>query len=134
VTNEVPDETVFRATAECPECTAKAPDHESTNAALRKKVGGLQALVMALFEHGRKMFDEGVGRWHESETSLSAHEWLGLTREEYALWVELRPPKAVRVHREALEQIQKVLSGTLTVTRPLTQVVLEIVEDALKED
>ena len=32
--------------------------------------------------------DDHVERWHESDSSLGLHEFLGMTQEEYAWWVE----------------------------------------------
>lgn len=35
-------------------------------------------------------YDTLIERWSASGSALPAHEWMGLTREEYAAWVELR--------------------------------------------
>lgn len=32
--------------------------------------------------------DDFVDRWHESDSDLSIHEFLGMTREEYLSWVK----------------------------------------------
>jgi hypothetical protein len=32
--------------------------------------------------------EDWIERWHAAETESLVHEWLGLTREEYALYVE----------------------------------------------
>jgi hypothetical protein len=32
--------------------------------------------------------DDAIDAWHESDTSLSLSEWLGLSQDEYALFVE----------------------------------------------
>jgi len=31
--------------------------------------------------------DDYVGKWHDSSSDLALHEYLGLTREEYGLWL-----------------------------------------------
>jgi hypothetical protein len=31
--------------------------------------------------------DDYVGKWHDSSSRLELHEYLGLTREEYGLWL-----------------------------------------------
>jgi len=134
VSTEVPDGTVFRGTAECPECCEAKPDPDAIVDRYRRKVQSIQEVALSIFTQGLAMFDEGVSHWHESETSLSAHEWLGLSPEEYGMWMTMRPPKGLPVYKAALEEIQRVLSGTVTVAKPLTQVVSEIVERALKED
>jgi hypothetical protein len=40
----------------------------------------------------RKILDDEVDLWHNSPSELSLHEWLGMSEEEYTLWVER--PKA----------------------------------------
>lgn len=35
-------------------------------------------------------YDTLIERWNASGSALPAHEWMGLSREEYAAWVELR--------------------------------------------
>ena len=32
--------------------------------------------------------DDFVDRWHENDSDLSIHEFLGMTREEYLSWVK----------------------------------------------
>ncbi|MDC3962868.1 hypothetical protein [Polyangium jinanense] len=38
--------------------------------------------------------DDEIDAWHESDADCPLHEWLGLTRDEYALFVE--KPEALR--------------------------------------
>lgn len=145
VTNELPDDVNLRGTVTCPECEELLPSldkieekcdrrMDEVEARMRRKVERLQSVTLSLFTQGLAMFDEGVTHWHEAETSLSAHEWLGLSMEEYGMWMTMRPPKGMPLYKQALEEIQRVLSGDLTVQRPLEQVIAEIVEKALKED
>jgi hypothetical protein len=46
--------------------------------------------------------DDYVVRWHEGGTRQSLHEYLGLTWEEYALWVE--QPQSLRLIIAARER------------------------------
>lgn len=39
--------------------------------------------------------DEDIGLWHRADTRLELHEWLGMSRREYALFVER--PESLRV-------------------------------------
>ena len=39
-------------------------------------------------EYDEGKIDDEIDAWHQSETQLSLHEWLGFTPEEYALYVE----------------------------------------------
>ncbi|MBL0264839.1 MAG: hypothetical protein IPQ05_13460 [Leptospiraceae bacterium] len=32
--------------------------------------------------------DDFIDKWHESESSLTLHEYLGMTHDEYKLWPE----------------------------------------------
>lgn len=32
--------------------------------------------------------DQAVSEWHDSTTQMSLSEWLGMTMEEYKIWVE----------------------------------------------
>ncbi|MBP6740189.1 MAG: hypothetical protein KA146_09360 [Leptospiraceae bacterium] len=32
--------------------------------------------------------DDFIDKWHESESSLTLHEYLGMTHDEYKLWLE----------------------------------------------
>lgn len=36
----------------------------------------------------REQLDDLVDKWHDSESKVSLHEYLGMTREEYAVWTE----------------------------------------------
>ena len=46
-------------------------------------------------EYDLSKIDDEVDAWHGSDTDLDLHEWLGLTPEEYALYVE--KPQSIRV-------------------------------------
>lgn len=50
--------------------------------------------------------DDHVEEWHESSSGEALHEFLGLTWEEYALWVER--PRALRLIIAAREHDQPV--------------------------
>lgn len=45
-------------------------------------------------EYELSRIDDEVDAWHESDSSLALHEWLGFTEAEYAIFVER--PSAVR--------------------------------------
>lgn len=53
--------------------------------------------------------DDWVDRWHDDDTAAQIWEYLGLTRDEYALWVErpesLRFIVAAHERREPVEQV-----------------------------
>lgn len=51
--------------------------------------------------------DDWVQRWHEEHRADELHEFLGLTPDEYALWVE--QPRALRLIIAARERRQPVL-------------------------
>lgn len=53
-------------------------------------------------EYDLAKIDDEIDAWHEAETDLQLHEWLGLTREEYALYVEM--PASIRVILAARHQ------------------------------
>jgi hypothetical protein len=36
----------------------------------------------------RGQLEDLVDKWHDSDTGLSLHEFLGMTEEEYSVWVE----------------------------------------------
>jgi hypothetical protein len=38
---------------------------------------------------------DAIGAWHESDSDVELHDWLGMTRDEYALFVER--PNALRI-------------------------------------
>lgn len=54
--------------------------------------------------------DEFVDRWHESDSGESLPEYLGMTEQEYALWVE-RPTflKLIMFSRKAGVQIDRLV-------------------------
>jgi hypothetical protein len=53
-------------------------------------------------EYDLRKIDEEIEAWHEADTDLQLHEWLGLTREEYALYIE--KPASIRVILAARHQ------------------------------
>lgn len=42
------------------------------------------------------VFDDKIDEWHEGDSDLPLHEYLGLTKEQYMLW--LRKPELVEKH------------------------------------
>jgi hypothetical protein len=60
--------------------------------------------------------DSYVDSWHDSDTDLELHEFLGMTWDEYRLWVEkpnaLRYILSARQHgRSVSEELSKTASG-----------------------
>jgi hypothetical protein len=51
--------------------------------------------------------DNHVDRWHEGEVEMPLHDYLGLTWDEYALWVE--QPRSLRLIIAARERGKPVL-------------------------
>lgn len=41
-----------------------------------------------LSDMNREQLDDLVDKWHDSDTKMSLHEYLGMSREEYAVWTE----------------------------------------------
>jgi hypothetical protein len=41
-----------------------------------------------LSDMNREELDDLVDKWHDSDTKMSLHEYLGMSREEYAVWTE----------------------------------------------
>ncbi len=46
--------------------------------------------------------DDWVDQWHDTDTGMELHEFLGMTSDEYGLWVE--QPSALRVILGARER------------------------------
>ena len=53
--------------------------------------------------------DDEIGAWHEADTTVPLHEWLGLTSDEYQLYVEkpvsIRIILAARQHNRSLKEL-----------------------------
>jgi hypothetical protein len=53
--------------------------------------------------------DDEIDAWHEAETAIPLHEWLGLTPDEYQLYVEkpasIRIILAARHHNRSLKEL-----------------------------
>ena len=41
-------------------------------------------------EYDLTRIDDEIDAWHEADTTISLHEWLGLTSDEYQLYVVAR--------------------------------------------
>ena len=46
--------------------------------------------------------DDEIDAWHEADTTIPLHEWLGLTPDEYQLYVE--KPASIRIILAARQQ------------------------------
>ena len=46
--------------------------------------------------------DDEIDAWHEADTTIPLHEWLGFTPDEYQLYVEM--PAAIRIILAARHQ------------------------------
>lgn len=59
---------------------------------LRRQVSRRRTFVdlalSGLIADPEEAVNDYAAEWHEASTRLSLHEWLGFTREEYALFVE----------------------------------------------
>ena len=53
--------------------------------------------------------DDEIDAWHEADTTVPLHEWLGLTPDEYQLYVEkpvsIRIILAARHHNRSLKEL-----------------------------
>jgi hypothetical protein len=53
--------------------------------------------------------DDEIDAWHEADTTIPLHEWLGLTADEYQIYVE--KPAAIRIilaarhHNRSLKEL-----------------------------
>jgi hypothetical protein len=67
-------------------------------------------------EYDLGKIDDEIDAWHGADTDLELPEWLGLTADEYALYVE--HPQAMRIilaaRRRSLPVKQLLRSGTAT--------------------
>lgn len=50
----------------------------------------VDAFIVALREARDAAYLERVNEWHLTETDTPLHEWLGMSQEQYAAWVERR--------------------------------------------
>ena len=56
--------------------------------------------------------DDEIDAWHEADTTVPLHEWLGFTLDEYQLYVEM--PASIRIILAARRQsrsLKELLSG-----------------------
>ena len=53
-------------------------------------------------EYDLTRIDDEIDAWHEADTAVSLHEWLGLTSDEYQLYVE--KPASIRIILAARHQ------------------------------
>ncbi|MBI2767405.1 MAG: hypothetical protein HYX53_16040 [Chloroflexi bacterium] len=53
---------------------------------------------------GLDAIDDYIDRWHEGGTGVPLWQFLGMTRDEYGLWVEDADalPDILRAHRQAI--------------------------------
>lgn len=68
----------------------------------------VQRVLEGLVLEPSKAIDDEVDAWHESDSPLDLHEWLGMTSDEYALFVE-RPASLsliFRAHRFGLDVLE----------------------------
>lgn len=69
--------------------------------------------IVELFLSGEECdltrIDDEIDAWHETDTTLPLHEWLGLTPDEYRLYVEkpasMRIILAARDHQRSLKDL-----------------------------
>jgi hypothetical protein len=62
--------------------------------------------------------DDEIDAWHEADTTMPLHEWLGLTSDEYQLYVQeaasIRVILAARQHNRSLKGLLSAKDPTLT--------------------
>ena len=60
--------------------------------------------------------DDEIDAWHEADTTVPLHEWLGLTPDEYQLYVEkpasIRIILAARRHKRSLKELLSAKDST----------------------
>jgi hypothetical protein len=54
-----------------------------------------------------KEINDKIDEWHESDSPLSLQEWLGMSRDEYAAFVEGQAGQRVDLTPAAWEQLQR---------------------------
>jgi len=67
-----------------------------------------RAMIQVLKEQAGRMFDAAVKRWHESDTKLPLHEWVGLTVAECQDWASLSLDSTF-----SAENVTRVLRGII---------------------
>jgi len=55
----------------------------------------------------RGQLEDLVDKWHDSESKLSLHEFLGMTSEEYSVWVEFDILPDEEIPREKFLALRK---------------------------
>ena len=64
--------------------------------------------------------DDEIDAWHEADTRAPLHEWLGLTPDEYQLYVEkpasIRIILAARRHNRSLKELLAAKDSTSLIT------------------
>ena len=63
-------------------------------------------------EYDLTRIDDEIDAWHEADTTIPLHEWLGLTQDEYQLYVEM--PASIRIILAARHQnrsLKELLTG-----------------------
>jgi hypothetical protein len=61
--------------------------------------------LAGLIADPEEALDDYIAEWHESDTRLPLHEWLGLTQEQYALFVE--KPECLRTLLASIERLRR---------------------------
>ncbi len=52
--------------------------------------------IFVLFNVSGSVFDDKIDEWHNSDTPLSLSEYLGLTEEQFKIW--LKTPEEIEKH------------------------------------
>lgn len=60
-----------------------------------------------LSDMNREQLDDLVDKWHDSDTKMSLHEYLGMSREEYAVWTEFDILPDEEIPREKFLALRK---------------------------
>jgi hypothetical protein len=69
---------------------------------MRKQFKPIVEKLLSGDEYNLSKMDDEIDRWHESDSLLPLHKWLGFTREEYAFYVE--KPNSIKLILAARHQ------------------------------
>lgn len=58
------------------------------NDELLEEIKQLKATISKIETITEKVFEEAIGRWHDSDVDLRVFEYLGITEDEYKEWFE----------------------------------------------
>jgi hypothetical protein len=63
-------------------------------------------MMMTPYERAQELINERIDSWHQSDSDVDLHEWLGWSKAEYNVWVESsEPPPRVLALFECVDDV-----------------------------